>query len=638
MRFSSTGNVASGNNAGASEFAYNGTALAVGGVVTANHQSQNSIAPSWLSDTLIAYFSIGVSAGGPNQLRSYNTGSAVTALLSAADATHHAAGATIWAFGTNVGGTLGVTSNVPGATSLPGKYLGDVGTDDGSMAVILNGAASLGLRVYSAAGATTFEDTTVALANSHSIHVRGGMVAYLVGTTWQLKTVAGEQPTYAARLDPVNWLTPILGDGDQLFCLERGFDQTTLSDTLSVRYGDDPAGTGYLVKSLGGTGILNPDIVPLSGGILRIGWSTTTGEGAAGADIELAELKPAEGVVRYGTVSAGVFTWGAWATLDTTTLPVGDVQGLSATLTLPSQDHPFVDRAGKITQPWLKVLQNLNGGVLQVTSSAARHQAAPVATTAFTTATAGGGVLSAGTNPNLGFQAGPGIVLAGNPASNIVTISASQQPGAVLRGGDDGDDGTLLARMIPTPGPVGATGATGIGMPGRDGDDSEMPRIVCLPSSGPMLSTTVTIANADILTLPSTPVTLVGVSGTSFRWTFLAASLIANFNAAPYTNIDAAGYLVIQYSGGNDHSNYVANDASEGLVDFSNLFGGSYASVDLTTWTPSSVGWGNPASTYATRYDNQGFRLFVFNNGVDFSGGDALNTLTVTVYYMREAI
>lgn len=601
MRFNALGDVASGNNAAAGEFAYNGTALAVGGVVTANHESYEAIAPSWLSDTQIAYFSIGVGGGGPNQIRSYDTAAMTTALLTAADVTHFAAGASIWAGNT----TSGVVSNVPGATSLAGMFLGDVGTDDGSLAVIRDRATSLGLRVYSAAGATTVDLDDVVVAFNR-VHVRGGMVAYQVGATWQLRTVDDQDVTYAARLDPINWLTPVLGDGDQLFCLERGFDATTTSDTLSVRYGDDPAGTGYLIAS--GANLLNPDLVALSGGVLRIGWATTTGE--AIGDVALAELKPAEGVIRYGTVSAGVFTWGAWETIDTTTFDVGPVTGLETTLTLPSQDHPFVDRTGRITRPWLRVLQNVNTSIVQTTTVVARRGTVPTPTQGFTTLTSTGQPpLTAATNPALALEAGAGVAIALNPASNAATIR--------------------LTPSAATSGPPGVWGNDGwIGPPGP---------LAAVIGGATLYSRRTILTDAQIKALPSGAVELVPAMTGAITW--LLGAYAVGLIIASYTNVQADAYWTIR-STNDEIGNYLGNDSTipfTSLTTFLSTNVNDRTSVWFQPYTQAQpvFGWGNLPWARETSLESGNLNLFAENNGAgDYTGGDPANQLFVTTYYL----
>lgn len=150
--------------------------------------------------------------------------------------------------------------------------------------------------------------------------------------------------------------------------------------------------------------------------------------------------------------------------------------------------------------------------------------------------------------------------------------------------------------------------------------------------------TSVTLTNAQIKALPTTPIVLAAAPPAGFLIQPLLATLFAKTASGAYTNIDAAGSLNVAadiFALG-----YVPNDVAittGSATRLTDLLGGTgNKTVNLTPYvdTESMDGWGNvgvvgstPAPTALTiAIDNGG-------SGV-LTGGNAANTLTVIVLYV----
>lgn len=157
--------------------------------------------------------------------------------------------------------------------------------------------------------------------------------------------------------------------------------------------------------------------------------------------------------------------------------------------------------------------------------------------------------------------------------------------------------------------------------------------------SGLMVAT-VTLAHADILTLPTTPFELIAAPGGGKAILPIRAVLI--FPAAvPYTNIDPDAFAFFGLAGA-EEAGYLPNDPSLGipLTQCSDLFGSTGAAMKIMTWPyqndqGSANGWG--ILTFVQDYaalDNLALQLSLNNNGAgNLAGGDPANTMTIRVIY-----
>lgn len=164
---------------------------------------------------------------------------------------------------------------------------------------------------------------------------------------------------------------------------------------------------------------------------------------------------------------------------------------------------------------------------------------------------------------------------------------------------------------------------------------------------------TVTLTNAQILALPTSGVAIGPSPGTGNRIRIFGVSFSLQASAGAYTNIDAtyaemgvaAGSKNVAYGPVNDSS---ADPAFALLTDF--LGAASDHSYDvqyptLATWNyggayGASSGYGL-SNGFMPRASINGTQATVYidNNGSgDFTGGNAANTLVVTMYYRIEAL
>lgn len=152
---------------------------------------------------------------------------------------------------------------------------------------------------------------------------------------------------------------------------------------------------------------------------------------------------------------------------------------------------------------------------------------------------------------------------------------------------------------------------------------------------GGLLAATVTLTNAQVLALPTTPVTLVAAQGAG-RLIVGADSLsfpaIFSINGpgTAYTNVDAAATWDLVNDGFNNSGGWANHYKAHDLL----VYGvpGVGPVVDVANPTAESSGISETVNENAA---NQRVYLAA-TNGVlgNFTGGDASNTLTVTFLYV----
>lgn len=186
----------------------------------------------------------------------------------------------------------------------------------------------------------------------------------------------------------------------------------------------------------------------------------------------------------------------------------------------------------------------------------------------------------------------------------------------------------------PNTGPAGPTGAAGAaGAKGDTGDvGPEGPAGPTGPAGAPgaLQQVTVTLTDAQIKALPTTPVALLpAVPGRVYRPVDL---LISNKWTADYTNVNA-GVIIKAPLGPIVNSWYFAMATSDVIT----LLQPGGDALFAASQTLLSLVWGGtfgPATL--SQIVGEGFNLLIDNQGDgNLTGGDPANTLTVTVFYVE---
>jgi hypothetical protein len=146
-----------------------------------------------------------------------------------------------------------------------------------------------------------------------------------------------------------------------------------------------------------------------------------------------------------------------------------------------------------------------------------------------------------------------------------------------------------------------------------------------------VLSATVTLTDAEIKALPTTYKQIVPAPGAGKMLNFISSIINLDATAGAYTNIITDGLLFV------GHDDYLSEASC-----FANMPTG--ASKNISSLTASTIS----NSTYAgylgyaiavinnysfTDLENKPLKLHAINTEGDFTGGNAANTLQITVYY-----
>lgn len=171
--------------------------------------------------------------------------------------------------------------------------------------------------------------------------------------------------------------------------------------------------------------------------------------------------------------------------------------------------------------------------------------------------------------------------------------------------------------------------------------------------AGLMQRTIVTLTDAQIKALPGTPITLVAAQGSGYRIKVHSATATLTSTAGAYTGIDAAYASVELTLGGKWIGLPLINDNSltTPLAQVSNFLGTAHAKVwdiqlpylDAVEGGGAAGGGqylkylGNSGMPTVAQIDNQPLKLSA-ENGASFTGGNAANTLKVSVYWSPEVL
>lgn len=174
----------------------------------------------------------------------------------------------------------------------------------------------------------------------------------------------------------------------------------------------------------------------------------------------------------------------------------------------------------------------------------------------------------------------------------------------------------------------------------RENDDSQDARITALEEgggSGGLSVTTVTLLDADIKALPTTPFQVLPPAGEGKMYFPISALFVADCTAGAYTNIDAASGMYLSHEFPQSATAILVELAgNDGGGQLENLIGVSEKSVGWMTQVQGAASLGfSSGSELASAYENAPLLL-----GIDLSpqltpyeDGNAANTLAVTVVY-----
>jgi hypothetical protein len=182
-----------------------------------------------------------------------------------------------------------------------------------------------------------------------------------------------------------------------------------------------------------------------------------------------------------------------------------------------------------------------------------------------------------------------------------------------------------------------ATGVSGI-LPVANGGTGSA-------SGAALLTATVALTNAQILALPTTPITLVSAPGSGFAIQPFLVSLYSKTSAGAYTNIHAAAEIHTRFDATHQGMGYIVNDTliTNGSATLATDLLGTTTNKRATLvpeqTTENADDWGPlPFVASTTGFDNAALMLSMTNTVGNLTGGNAANTLTVRIYYVIETV
>ena len=165
----------------------------------------------------------------------------------------------------------------------------------------------------------------------------------------------------------------------------------------------------------------------------------------------------------------------------------------------------------------------------------------------------------------------------------------------------------------------------------------------------PLLRGSVALTDAQVKALPTTPVSIVAALGAGFYANIIAVELLSKFTSGAYTNVNTTyASLSVSINNAVSFSAGINNDSATSpvLTALTTFMGASARRARLPMYLESNGGYVLPYIADGTfgidvtaSLDNQAVTIAADNNGSGvFTGGNAANTLTVKVYYTKEAM
>jgi hypothetical protein len=151
--------------------------------------------------------------------------------------------------------------------------------------------------------------------------------------------------------------------------------------------------------------------------------------------------------------------------------------------------------------------------------------------------------------------------------------------------------------------------------------------------SSTVLSATITLTDAQIKALPTTPFQLVAAPGAGKMILPQSAILILDWTA-DYASIDAACYMQIQTPDETLVLSFSENTGDGGPNAIFAAGGDAIGVFGIRQQVVSSFTRMLSGGLAQSSFNNQPLQLLIGNNGVNLTGGNAANTLKVTVYYV----
>lgn len=158
-------------------------------------------------------------------------------------------------------------------------------------------------------------------------------------------------------------------------------------------------------------------------------------------------------------------------------------------------------------------------------------------------------------------------------------------------------------------------------------------------SSGGVQSRTKSLTDAQVKALPTTAIDLVPAQGSGTRIYPVQVLLDASFAAGAYTNVNATSSCAVAPVSAEYTTNAIVNSAAATVTKLDSFLGAAHSLAQLVPFAHANVAQdlGNYAevTTISAASQNVALQLSCNNGGSgNFTGGNAANTLGVTVYYV----